>query len=129
MTSSTFPKAKRVLLKALSAHQIASVAITYDGEGDSGQIQDISAVNSKNEPVSLNRPVKLAMYEGRPPTHYCCLREAIDDFAWIMLVEYHGGFENDDGGFGRIIVNVGKRSITLDHKDRVTDVVNTTTEA
>jgi hypothetical protein len=124
MTNSSFTSAKSALLKALAARRIATVEITYDGEGDSGQIQDIVAVDIGNARVPLDRQVTTALSDGKEPT----LSEAIDDFAWTVLQEYHGGFENNDGGYGTIAIDVAKGIVTLDHNDRYTDVVNSTTE-
>jgi hypothetical protein len=56
MTSSNFTLPKRNLLKALAARRIAIVEINYDGEGDSGQIEDIVAVDAGNARVPLDRP-------------------------------------------------------------------------
>jgi hypothetical protein len=128
MTNSNFALPKRNLLKALAARRIATVEINYDGEGDSGQIQDIVAVDAGNAHVPLDRPVTMALSEGNEPTRYQSLSEAIDDFAWTVLQEYHGGFENDSGGCGTIVIDVAKGIVTLDHNDRYTDVINTTTE-
>lgn len=128
MTNSSFTSVKSALLKALAARRIATVEITYDGEGDSGQIQDIVAVGVGTSRVPLDRPVTMALLEAKEPTRYQSLSEAIDDFAWTVLQEYHGGFENNDGGYGTIVIDVAKGIVTLDHNDRYTDVVNSTTE-
>ena len=36
------------------------------------------------------------------------LQEALDDFAWAVLDAYHDGFENNDGGFGTIVIDVAE---------------------
>ena len=62
------------------------------------------------------------------PLLYGSLSEALEDFAWMLLFEYHCGFENNDGGYGLIVIDTRETAITIDHNDRVTDVVNTLTE-
>jgi hypothetical protein len=128
MTNFDFASTKRVLLKALAARRIATVEITYDGEGDSGQIQDTAAFDAGNARVPLDRPVTMALLKGKEPTRYQTLSEAIDDFVWTVLQEYHGGFENNDGGFGIIVIDVAEGTVTLDHNDRCIDLINTMTE-
>ena len=120
--------AKRAILRALAARGIASVTIEYDGEGDSGQIDGILAYDSKEQPVAIDRPVRLALYRSKGTSDYASLREALDDFAWLLLGHFHDGFVNNEGGFGTIRIDVAKRSVFLDHDDRVIETVNTRTE-
>lgn len=123
-----FAKVKRRLLKALRARGIARVQIEYDGEGDSGQIGEITAHDARGKIVALNHPIRLALRDGERPTRYGSLGGAIDDLAWTILGHYHDGFVNNDGGFGTISIDVAEATVTLDHNDRVVDSVNTTTQ-
>jgi hypothetical protein len=120
--------AKRVLLEALAARQIGTVLIEYDGECDSGQIGNIDARDAHDRPVALDAPVTIALREGQEAVTYCTLHEALDDFAWTLLQQYHDGFENDGGGFGTIAIDVPTGSVALDHNDRFMNVLNTETE-
>jgi len=120
--------AKRALLKALRTRGITSVSIEYDGEGDSGQIDGILAWDAKDKPVDINQPVRLALYPGKPASDYGSLREALDDFAWLLLGHFHDGFVDNEGGFGTIRIDVAERSVILDHDARVIETVNTRTE-
>jgi hypothetical protein len=128
MTDFSPTLAKRALLEALAAQRIATVGITYDGESDSGQIEDIVALDAGNVPVPLDLPVNISLPESAEPTRHQSLSEAIEHFAWRVLQEYHGGFENDDGGFGQIVIDVAEGTVTLDHNDRYTDFISTMTE-
>jgi len=111
---------KAALLKALATAGVARVDIDYDGEGDSGQLTAIDASAADGSHVPLDTPCQ--QVEGRT------LRTLIDDFAWDVLGHYHDGFENNDGGCGSISIDVAKQSVILDHNDRVSEFVNTTTE-
>lgn len=122
------PAVKALLCEALKARGITTVSIEYDGEGDSGQVNDIQAFDGKQQPVSLDQPVTLAIHKPEEPTAYATLREALDDFAWTILGIYHDGFWNNDGGFGNIAIDTSKARVTIDHNDRITDVDNTVTE-
>lgn len=122
------PAVKALLCAALKAKAIATVSIEYDGEGDSGQINEITAVDANQQPVSLDQPVTLALHKPQEPTTYNTLYEALDDFAWTAIQAYHGGFHNNDGGFGTVTIDTNKGSLTIDHNDRFTQLDPTLTE-
>ena len=120
------PAAKRALLTALRRTRAAIVTIDYDGEGDSGQITGIVGQSAAGKPAKLCGSVTLDL--NGQARDYNALHEALDDFAWAVLRVYHGGFENDGGGFGTLTIDVSKGTVTLDHNDRFIDVSNTLTE-
>jgi hypothetical protein len=121
------PAAKAVLLAALKKTRAASVTIVYDGEGDSGQIGDITAKSAgARRPLKLSGTVSLDL-DGTLK-EYASLEEAIEQFAWDVLHAYHDGFENNEGGYGTITIDVAKGMVTIDHNDRIIDVFNTMTE-
>jgi len=118
--------AKAALVAALKASRVATVTIAYDGEGDSGQVNDIAATNARGKPVQLRGSVVLEL-DG-VPCCYNCLSEAIDAFTWEVLALYHDGFVNNEGGYGTLTIDVRKSKVTLDHNDRIIEVSNTLTE-
>jgi len=111
---------KATLLTALKAAGIASVEIAYNGEGDSGQIEELAVFDE----AGAIQTAKLST-EIEPGQTLAAL---IDDIAWDVIQAYHDGFENDDGGFGKITIDVAAGTVTLDHNDRVINFANTTTE-
>jgi hypothetical protein len=121
------PAAKAVLLAALKKTRAALVTVEYDGEGDSGQITGIGAVTALAKPAKLPKgPFSLQLCDA--DSSYVSIEEVLDAFAWAVLRAYHGGFENNEGGFGTLTIDVAKGTITLDHNDRIIDVSNTLTE-
>jgi len=48
------------------------------------------------------------------------LTETINEVAWSLLERQHGGWENDDGGFGEIVFDTAERAITLEMNERYT---------
>jgi hypothetical protein len=118
--------AKAALLDALRHTRAAVVEITYDGEGDEGQIGDIRAISASNRPVKLSGSVVLDLDQA--PHTYESLDGALDAFAWELLRSYHDGFENNGGGYGTIDIDVRKGKISIDHNDRIIEVSNTLTE-
>jgi hypothetical protein len=119
------PAAKRPILAALKRAGIANLEIAYDGEGDGGQIGEITATDGDGKPVPLKGSVLLNLDGTR---RKYCLTEALDAFTWEVLSLYHDGFEINDGGFGTLSIDVAERSFTLEHSDRVIDVSNSVTE-
>jgi hypothetical protein len=119
------PVAKPRILAALKRNSIANVEIAYDGEGDSGQIGDITVSDRDGKPVPLQGSVLLNLDGTR---RKYCLTEALDAFTWEVLSLYHDGFEINDGGFGTLSIDVHKGSFTLEHSDRVIDVCHSVTE-
>jgi len=123
-----FAKVKQRLLKALRAHGFVKIYIDYDGEGDQGQIESISTEGANRQPVSLEARTRVVLSTCDAPSTFRSFAEVLDEFAWMILAHYHDGFENNDGGFGTITIDVRSATITLDHNDRVVDCSNTRTE-
>lgn len=96
------PILKNALLNELSRHGIVSAVIEYDGEGDSGQIEGLAAFGASDQLIALARP----------------LHDQIEEFAWEVLAAHHDGFENNDGGYGDIAIDVTKRTVVRNHNAR-----------
>ncbi len=115
---------KTVLFNALSAAGITTVVVSFDGYGDSGQIEQIE-VKIGDEPGELpdERIEILDPVWGSPgierQTHTIC--EAIEAMAYAFLRQTHEGWENNDGGFGDFTFDVAERSISLDYNERYTE--------
>ena len=122
----TLPAAKAALLAALKQARVAVAQIAYDGEGDGGQVNDIRASTARGKPAKLRGSVVLDL-DGTP-CRYENLNEALHAFTWEVLALYHDGFENNEGGFGTLDIDVAKGKVTLDHNDRIIEVSNTETE-
>jgi hypothetical protein len=118
--------AKAVLVKALKLSRVATVIVEYDGEGDSGQVNDIVATTAGGNPAKLRGSVVLDL--GDNPCRYDSLAGALDALTWVVLDLYHDGFENNEGGFGTLEIDVRTGKVTLDHNDRIIEVSNTLTE-
>lgn len=107
-------QAKAVLIAHLKTLGITSVSIGYDGEGDQGQISDIEAL----EPTEVK--IKL-MTNGTPLGAHRELTDALENFAWKVLDDHHAGFENNDGGFGTITIDVAANNVSLEKNDKFVD--------
>lgn len=110
---------KPLLLTALQSANVASVAIEYDGEGDNGQINAIVATDAAGARIDLTKIRMLATEIEAPQAD--TIDEFVNLFCWDALAVYHSGFENNDGGFGRITIDVPTGAIELERNDRFVD--------
>jgi len=117
-----FVDSKQTIIAALLANDIACVTAEYDGEGDQGQVNTISAYDADNKEVPLDGMTVTMPADDKPTP----LQEAIDDFAWAVLDAYHAGFENNDGGYGTLTISAHNDSVVLQHNDRFIDVHQST---
>ena len=109
----------------LSAAQITRVTVTFDGEGDSGQINNIEAYKG-DEQVPLPDqaiPVRTASWNDDAITiEEKTLDAAIERLCYDFLEQEHGGWENNDGAYGEFTFDVAKRTVELEFNGRFTDV-------
>jgi len=114
---------KRVLFNALEAAGITSVLVSFDGSGDSGQIEDIEA-RKENEQVSFpDGAIEIfstSYWQPEISSHTLPIEEAVERMAYDFLSETHGGWENNDGAFGEFVFDVENRTISLDYNERFT---------
>lgn len=115
---------KAAVFAALSATSITSVTVTFNGGGDSGQIEDISA-HAGNAPVPIP-DARLEIHHAAWNTDkldsaQTTLKEAIEQLCFDYLAQEHGGWENNDGGSGEFTFWVEDSRIELDFNQFFTD--------
>jgi hypothetical protein len=115
------PANKAALFDALARAGITSVLVRFDGEGDSGQIEEIDAVCGETPAelpsgeIEIVEPVRGSL-EARHIT--LSVRDAIETLAFNLLEETHGGWENEDGAWGDFTFDIAERTITLAYNER-----------
>jgi len=122
------PEANRInkaaLFDALAQSAITSVSVEFDGEGDSGQIGEITALSGDAD-VSLPEvgvTLHCAGYRtGKLDSLQQDLREAIETLCYGYLEQEQGGWENNDGAYGEFTFDVAGRTIELEFNARFTD--------
>jgi hypothetical protein len=113
---------KGAVFDALAAAGIAIVNTTFDGEGDSGQIDDITADDSATiPPISIELQRETGWGAGKLDSSQTTLRDAIVTLCYDYLSQVQEGWENNDGAFGEFIFNVAERRIDLDLNVRFSD--------
>jgi hypothetical protein len=125
---------KPFVLDQLLRSGVHIVTAQYDGEGDSGQINEITGYDANKQDVDLHS-LKAEMPSDDSPLAAllgrlfgaCSLRDLVETYTWEILGAYHGGFENDGGGFGTFTIDVEAGTISLEHNDRFVEVDTTMT--
>jgi hypothetical protein len=115
---------KAVLFDALVPAGITIINIEFDGEGDSGQIDGISAKAGKQEaqlPTTKITILQLRWGQTEPTPSEFTLEAAVEALCYDYLEQEHGGWENNDGAFGEFAINVAERTIDLEFYSRYTD--------
>ena len=114
---------EQALIDALAAAGITLVTVTFDGSGDSGQIEDITA-QSDDRTVDLPQGeitiATVAWGTDKVTAISMGVEAAIEQLAYDFLSETHGAWENNDGAYGEFSFDVAARTITLDYNERYT---------
>ena len=119
---------KAAVFDALAASGITSVTVTFDGEGDSGQIQEIAAYVAGNPHPLPDVAIEIQQAPwggGKLDSSHGPLRDAVETLCYDFLSQEHGGWENNDGAYGEFIFNVAERTVELEFNGRYTDVATT----
>jgi hypothetical protein len=112
---------KAQLFCVLGPAGVHYVTVTFDGGGDSGQIEDISAVadNAKLElPSTEIEHISHVWGQEEPTRTLMSVADAIEQLAYDLLSLTHCGWENNDGAYGEFVFDVRERSISLEHNER-----------
>ncbi len=116
---------KVVVFDSLNEAGITAVTVEFDGEGDSGQIESVTACAGEATVTLPTTPVTLhysSWQNEALTTAETPLLEAIETLCYGYLEQYQGGWENNDGAFGTFTFDVARRTIQLEFNGRFTDV-------
>jgi hypothetical protein len=118
---------KAVLFDSLAAAGIAGVTVTFDGYGDSGQIERIDVeAGEETIPLPPDR-IEIARTTWESPEierQTQTVQEAIETLVYDFLRRVHSGWEINDGAYGDFIFDVAERTIKLDYNERYTSSEN-----
>ena len=112
---------KAALFDFLEANGIVLETVDFDGCGDSGQIEGITAFDEHGEVALPATGFAAPDADGETsadatgPT-----ADAIETLAYDLLETEHGGWENNDGAYGQFRFDLVARSITLECNMRFT---------
>jgi hypothetical protein len=118
---------KTAVFEALSGIGVTSVSVEFDGEGDSGQIHDVTVRAGEMRLELPSTPLTVHSRVGNDAemsASETTLPDAIEMLCYDYLALEHGGWENSDGAYGEFHFDVAARSIRLDFNARFTDVTS-----
>jgi hypothetical protein len=122
--AASIPINKAVLFPALLAAGVTTVVVSFDGYGDSGQIEGVEARAGDDILQLPDRSIEFAHADwnaNEPQDRSVSLQEGVEALAWDVLTSTHGGWENNDGGFGEVVFDVKAGEIRLDFNLRFSD--------
>jgi hypothetical protein len=115
---------KAAIFDALADEGIEKVAISFDGEGDSGQMESPTAYRDGGQVEIPGIPVTLHVVQWGSDSvgaSTVLITEAILTLCYALLSDQQGGWENNDGAYGDFTFHVGERRIELEFWARYTD--------
>lgn len=96
----------------LRAAGVTFVAVHFDGYGDSGVTEEVRCFDTEYYAYEEHKPVR----------HDAAYLQ--EHFETLVPM----GYENDCGGFGDVVLDVGARKITVERNDRFEDYTTSTHE-
>jgi hypothetical protein len=135
---STVDDNKELVFDLMKEHGITTITVNFNGEGDSGQIEDIFL----NHPLGDDQGVADQFFdeelEGvRISNGYrygpngpelcwkegpCKVRALVESVCYSVLEKEYGGWENNDGAYGEFVFDGESRKVSLEMNTRYTEV-------
>jgi hypothetical protein len=117
------PLNKAALFEALSAAGVTLVVVSFDGYGDSGQIENVEVKAGDTVAPMPEYTIEIAdavWDQPAPNRTTISIADAIERLVYDLLNDTHCGWENNDGAYGDFTFDVAERTITLDYNERYT---------
>jgi hypothetical protein len=110
---------KKTVFDALEAAGVETVTVDFDGEGDSGNVDEPCFQGGKTD-TAPSVTIRVTSYrpdgfEEQTQT----LPQAVETLCYGYLAQEHGGWENNEGAFGEFVFDVAGRTIRLEFKQRL----------
>jgi hypothetical protein len=102
---------------------ITHVTVTFDGAGDSGQIESIGAWSGETAvefPATEIDYAALTWDDPEVEMRQLSLEDVVEQLAYDFLSDTYGGWENNDGAWGEFCFDAAARCIHLEFNERFT---------
>ncbi|MFC4726098.1 DUF6878 family protein (plasmid) [Glycocaulis abyssi] len=119
------PANKASLFAVLAPAGITRIDVTFDGYGDSGQIEDVQAYAGDTPAALPEAPLTLrsvSFHDEEIREQEMTVAEAVETLSYNALSQTHGGWEDNDGAYGAFVFDVAAGTIRLDYNERYTSV-------
>ncbi len=118
----------KLAFDTLAAAGIEKVTVTFDGCGDSGQLED-TAVEPEGKALSTESclywtSVHDHWLSEKPPQFKPgsgSINDLLEEIVYDQMGIHHPGWENNDGAYGQFEFVVAERKIEYEHNTRYTD--------
>ena len=110
------PGNKDRLFDGLTAAGITHVTVTFDGAGDSGQIESIGAWSGETAvdfPATEIAYAAVTWDDPEVEMRQLSLEDVVEQLAYDFLSDTHGGWENNDGAWGEFCFDAAARGRCL----------------
>lgn len=120
---------------AIKRFAIEKIEVTFDGCGDSGQIEDVTCVTKNGGDIDLKEinVGKVKFIRGyqynsdgtmKPLTEIreANFEEVIEEICYNMLEDSHGGWEINEGSFGTFTFDFATGKVNLEYNERIESV-------
>ena len=124
-----------LLFDTLEETRVASIEVTFDGCGDSGQIESVIYEDHRGKEVSEPKLVVKGSYKGK---HHEWddekktfvevgggegkVRDIVEQVCYDKLEASHGGWEINGGSYGTFHFDVLNRKVNLEFNERIEEV-------
>ena len=118
------PLNKAALFDALAAAGVTLVVVSFDGYGDSGQIENVEVKAGDTVVAMPESTIEIAEAvwdQPEPKRATISIADVIEHLVYDLLTDTHCGWENNDGAYGDFTFDVAERTITLDYNERYTE--------
>jgi len=127
-----------LLFDTLAQTKVSSIEVSFEGCGDSGQIESVDYTDSKGKGIDEAYLDKVIV-KGSEKTSYHQwdekkkqmvltearegnVREIIEEVCYDKLGASHGGWELNEGSYGTFHFDVSTRKVRLEYNERIEEV-------
>ena len=127
-----------LLFDTLAQTKVSSIEVSFEGCGDSGQIESVDYTDANGKGIDeayLDKIIvkgsektsyhkwdektkKLVLTEAKEGN----IREIIEEVCYDKLGASHGGWELNEGSYGTFHFDVSTRKVTLEYNERIEEV-------
>ena len=127
-----------LLFDTLAQTKVSSIEVSFEGCGDSGQIESVDYTDSKGKGIDeayldkiiVKGSAKTSYHQWDEKTKKLVLteakegniREIIEEVCYDKLGASHGGWELNEGSYGTFHFDVPTRKVTLEYNERIEEV-------
>jgi hypothetical protein len=125
----------KLLFDTLEQTRVASIEVTFDGYGDSGQIDEVVYEDHRGKELSEPKLMVKGSFTGRylkwdekKKTHVEAggdegsVRDILEQVCYDKLEASHGGWEINGGSYGTFHFDVLNRKVNLEFNERIEEV-------